>query len=141
MKVELKRVNDATHYEATGQTSPVKVHIDGSESMGGQGLGPRPMELVLMALGSCGSFDLVNILKKQKQQIEEFSVTAEGQRADSVPSVFTAIHLTFHLKGTIDRAKAERAAALAVEKYCSVHHMLVAGGVNITYSLDLQPAD
>ena len=66
MKVELNRVNQASHYEATASSSSVKVNIDGPESIGGEGKGVRPMELVLIALGSCSVFDLNEILKKQK---------------------------------------------------------------------------
>lgn len=137
MKVELKRVNDAVHFEASG-SEKVKVHVDGSEAIGGQGLGVRPMELVLMALGSCSSFDLLSILKKQRQEITDVSVTVEGERKDTVPAVFTKIHMTINMSGNIDLAKAEKAAELAVKKYCSVHDMLAAGGVEITYSLNLK---
>jgi putative redox protein len=136
MKVELNRVNNAVYFEATGSGN-VKVHIDGSPEIGGQGLGVRPMELVLAALGSCGSLDLISILKKQRQEIKDFSVTVEGQRKNAVPSVFTKIHLTFKLTGNIDPAKAVKAAELAVKKYCSVHDMLAAGGVEITYSIEI----
>lgn len=138
MKVELKRVNDAVHFEASAPSSTVKVHIDGSPDIGGQGLGVRPMEMVLMALASCSSLDLVSILKKQKQDLQDFSVSVEGQRREEIPTIFTKIHMTFNLKGTIDPAKADRAAELAVKKYCSVHDMLVAGGVEITYSLSIE---
>lgn len=137
MKVELKRVNDAVHFEAAGSES-VKVHIDGSEAIGGQGLGVRPMELVLMALGSCSSFDLLSILKKQRQEVADVSVSVEGERKDAVPAVFTKIHMTFNIIGNVDAAKVEKAAELAVKKYCSVHDMLVAGGVEITYSLNIK---
>jgi putative redox protein len=137
MKVELKRVNDAVHFEGSGSGN-VKVHVDGSEAIGGQGLGVRPMELVLMALGSCSSFDLLSILKKQRQNIDDVSVTVEGNRTDAVPAVFTKIHMTFDITGTVDPAKAEKAAELAVKKYCSVHDMLAAGGVEISYSLNLK---
>ena len=135
MKIDLKRVNKAVHFEASAPSSTVKVQIDGSPDIGGQGLGVRPMEMVLMALASCSSLDLVTILQKQRQDIQDFSVTAEGERTDNVPKVFTSIHLAFKLSGEIDQAKAERAAELAVKKYCSVHDMLAAGGVNITYSV------
>ena len=138
MKVELNRVNDAVHFEASGSSS-VKIHIDGSPEIGGQGLGVRPMELVLMALGSCGSLDLISILKKQRQEITDFSVTVDAERKDAIPAVFTKIHMTFNLSGKIDPAKAEKAAELDVKKYCSVHDMLVAGGVEITYSLEITP--
>ena len=137
MKVALKRVKVAVHLEARGRSSTVKVHIDGSPDIGGQALGVRPMEMVLMALASCSSLDLVTILKKQKQVIEDFSVDAEAERREQIPNIFTKIHLLFHLKGDIDPAKAERAAELAVKKYCSVHDMLVAGGVEISYSLEI----
>lgn len=137
MKVELKRVNEAVHFEASAPSSTVKVHIDGSPEIGGLGLGVRPMEMVLMALASCSSLDFVSILKKQKQDLKDFSVTVEGERREKIPTVFTKIHMTFNLTGTIDQDKADRAADLAVKKYCSVHDMLAAGGVEITYSLNI----
>lgn len=136
MKVELKRINDAVHFEAGGSGN-VKVQIDGSPEIGGQGLGVRPMELVLMALGSCSSLDFIQILKKQRQEITDCSISVEGERRDAVPSVFTKIHMAFRLQGSIDPAKAEKAAELAVKKYCSVHDMLAAGGVEITYSVEI----
>ena len=83
MKVELKRVNDAVHFEASGSES-VKVHIDGSEAIGGQGLGVRPMELVLMALGSCSSFDLLSILKKQRQEAREDYIAGRHKLTDDL---------------------------------------------------------
>ena len=135
MKVSITRVNEAVHFEASGGVSNTKVQIDGSPDIGGLGLGARPMELVLMALGSCSSLDLVNILQKQRQVITGFSVDVDGQRRDEIPSIFTKIHMRFALKGEIDPQKAERAAELAVKKYCSVHDMLAAGGVDITYEI------
>ncbi|MDB5119446.1 MAG: OsmC family protein [Sphingobacteriales bacterium] len=138
MKVKLQRVNQAVHFEAIGGATPIKVNIDGSPEIGGEGLGVRPMELVLMALASCSSLDFLSILKKQKQEVQDISVSAEGNRTDRVPSVFTDIHLLFNVKGNVDPAKAERAAELAVKKYCSVHDMLAAGGVEITYSVDIK---
>lgn len=137
MKVELKRVNDAVHFEGSAPSSTVKVHIDGSPEIGGQGLGVRPMEMVLMALASCSSLDLVNILKKQKQDVQDFSVSVEGERREQIPTVFTKIHMSFTLRGHVDKEKADRAAELAVKKYCSVHDMLAAGGVEISYSVVL----
>ncbi len=137
MKIELKRVNDAVHFEASAPSTSVKVHIDGSPEIGGEALGVRPMEMVLMALASCSSLDLVSILKKQKQDLQDISVSVEGERREELPPVFTKINMHFTLKGDIDPAKAERAAELAVKKYCSVHDMLVAGGVEIDYTIDI----
>lgn len=137
MKIELNRKNKAVHFEATAASSTVKVNIDGPESIGGEGKGVRPMELVLIALGSCSVFDLSSILEKQRQEIEDIQVEVEGQRRDEIPNIFTKIHITFKLKGNIDEVKAQKAAELAVKKYCSVHDMLAAGGVDITYSIQI----
>lgn len=136
MKIELNRVNDAVHFEATG-SSHVKVHIDGSPEIGGQGLGVRPMELVLMALGSCSSLDLLSILKKQRQEVLDFSVDVDAERTNQVPAVFSKIHMIFKLSGDLDAQKVDKAAELAVKKYCSVHDMLIAAGVEITYTIEI----
>src|SRR5690606_22360579 len=108
MKISLNRVNDAVHFEGSSGTTDVKVHIDGSPEIGGQSLGNRPMELVLMALGSCSALDLVNILKKQRQEIEDIKIDVEGKRREAIPTVFTDIHISFLLKGKIEQAKAEK---------------------------------
>lgn len=133
MEITLKKVNDAVHFEGIGVVPDVKVHIDGTPEIGGQNLGARPMELVLMALGSCASLDFVTILTKQRQKIEGLEVKVTGQRRDESPRIFTAIHIHFALQGEIDASKAAKAAELAVKKYCSVHDMLAAGGIEITY--------
>lgn len=137
MKVALDRVNQAVHFEASSELSNVKVNIDGSEVIGGEGKGVRPMELVLMALGSCSVLDLTTILQKQRQEIEDIHVEVEGQRREEIPNIFTKIHIAFSLKGKIDEIKAQKAAELAVKKYCSVHDMLAAGGIDITYSIKI----
>ncbi len=137
MKVTLNRVNNAVHFEGIGNSSEVKVNIDGSPEIGGEGLGARPMELVLMALGSCSSLDLISILKKQRQEITNFSVDITGERREILPPVFTSIHMQINISGKLDEQKVEKAAELAIRKYCSVHDMLVAGGVNITYAIKL----
>jgi len=134
MEVKLKRLNQAVHFEGSSSSSEVKVHIDGSPEIGGEALGVRPMELVLMALGSCSVLDLSSILKKQRQDVKDIQVEVSGNRTDSIPKVFTDIHIKFFIKGNqVSPDKAEKAAELAVKKYCSVHDMLDAGGVKITY--------
>lgn len=137
MNITLTKVNDAVHFEGTSSSTPVKVHIDGSPDIGGKELGARPMELVLMALGSCSALDLVSILKKQRQRIDDLRIDVEGKRREAIPTVFTRIHLLFSLKGDIDPVKAKKAAELAVKKYCSVHDMLAAGGIDITYDVQV----
>jgi len=136
MEINLKRVNQAVHFVGSSSSSDVKVHIDGSPEIGGEGLGVRPMELVLMALGSCSVLDLISILKKQRQDVQNIDIDVSGNRTDAIPNVFTDIHIKFLIKGNqIDLEKAEKAAELAVKKYCSVHDMLAAGGIEITYEI------
>ncbi len=139
MKVELQRKNQAVHFEGKGSSAAdIKINIDGSPEIGGEGLGVRPMELVLMALGSCSSLDLLAILKKQRQQVDDVKMEVSATRADAIPAVFKTIHITFKFKGDLDRQKVEKAVELAVKKYCSVHDMLAAGGVEITYSVEIE---
>jgi len=137
MKISLSRVNKAVHFEGSSQLTDVKVNIDGTPAIGGEGKGVRPMELVLMALGSCSVLDLISILQKQRQEIVDIQVEVAGKRREEVPNIFTNIHIDFLLKGDIDEVKAQKAAELAVKKYCSVHDMLAAAGVDITYSIKI----
>lgn len=133
MKITLQRENQDVHFSASGMT-PVNVQIDGAPSMGGIDAGARPMELVLMALGGCSVIDVVSILKKQRQQIDDLKIDVEGEREpNAVPAPFKKIHMTFHFKGELDEAKVNRAIQLSVEKYCSVQVMLAAT-VEITWS-------
>jgi putative redox protein len=122
MKVELVRVDDAFHFEGSG-SSEVKVHTDGSPEIGGSNAGVRPMELLLMGLASCSAIDMVLILKKQRQQITDFRIEAEGDRIkedNTERKPFRNIHLHFKLKGhLLDKAKIDRAVKLSMEKYCS----------------------
>jgi putative redox protein len=79
------------------------------------------MQMLLAALGGCSSIDVVNILKKQKQDLKDIQVTITGEREkDAIPSLYTAVHAHFKLFGKLDKDKAEKAVDLAVDKYCSV---------------------
>lgn len=136
MKVELKRIDNNYHLEGKG-ISNIPVNIDGSEKIGGSNSGARPMELVLMALGSCGAIDIINILKKQRQEPEEFQVEISGNRdPDNIPSVFTDINVEFIFAGNLDRSKVSKAVELSMDKYCSVLSMLK-NSVKITYSFKI----
>ena len=87
--------------------------------------GPSAMELVLMGAGSCSAWDVVSILEKSRQNVEDVIVEMEGDRAEDPPKVFTRIHLHFIVKGRgLDPARVDRAIKLSVEKYCSATAML-----------------
>ncbi len=99
--------------------------VDGSESIGGRNLGPRPMELMLMSVGSCSAVDIVQILKKARQPVAGCEVKVSGKRAETDPKVFTAIHLHFIVSGAgLSENHVKRAVQLSAEKYCSASIML-----------------
>ena len=86
--------------------------------------GPSPMEMVLMALCSCTSVDVVSILEKKRQDLKGLRVTAEATQAENPPRVFTQIRLTYAVRGKLSRKAVEDAVALSKDKYCSVSKML-----------------
>ncbi|MDE0762283.1 MAG: OsmC family protein [Cellvibrionales bacterium] len=111
------------------------VVMDGAEQQGGRNIGPRPMELILIGLGGCASFDVVTILQKGRQLPVECYTELEASRADTVPAVFTKIHLHFVVQGNdLSDAVVKRAVELSAQKYCSASIMLGAAGVQITHS-------
>ena len=101
------------------------VVMDGSPEFGGRNLGARPMEMLLMGMGGCASFDVVSMLKKSKQDLIDCEVNITAERAETDPKVFTKIHLHFILSGNdLSEARVARAIALSAEKYCSASIML-----------------
>ncbi len=101
------------------------VVMDGPPEAGGRNLGIRPMEMLLLGLGGCSSFDVVSMLKKGRQDISNCEVEISAKRADSEPKVFTEIHLHFIIEGkNISEIKVSKAIELSAEKYCSASIML-----------------
>ena len=99
------------------------------------------MQLVLSALGGCSTIDLINILRKQKQDVKDIRVTVTGERdKDAIPSLFVKTHIHFRLYGPIDEDKARKAVSLSVDKYCSVAKILQETAV-VTHSFEIIDAD
>jgi putative redox protein len=137
MRIELKRLDGDFHFEAKSETGNV-AEMDGNEAIGGQNKGVRPMQMLIMGLGGCSAIDVVLILKKQKQEIDDFVISIDAEReTGKEPALWKDVHIHFKLKGKIDREKAERAVSLSVEKYCSVARTLEIAGANITYKLSV----
>jgi len=137
MKVALKRVDSDFHFEASGGSS-VAVHIDASEAAGGHNLGARPMELVLMGLGSCSAIDIISILKKQQQQIDDFQISIDAtRRDDETPAIFKEVTVTYNVKGNIDETKLKKAIDLSVTKYCSVSKILEMSSAKLQFTYNL----
>lgn len=137
MKVNLRRLNGAVHFLAENEEGN-SVDIDGSQEIGGEGAGFRPMELLLASIGSCASMDVVPILAKQRQKLNDIRVEIDGtRRENATPKPFTSIDIRFTLYGEVDQDKAEKAVGLAVEKYCSVAESLDPG-ITVTHSVRVE---
>jgi putative redox protein len=116
------------------------IRMDTSPESGGQNFGVRPMQVVLMGMGGCSAIDIVMILKKQRQTIDDFSMKIEGEREDRKdPSLWKNVKIIFELKGDIDVDKAERACELSINKYWSVAETLRRGGTNLTWEVRVNP--
>lgn len=99
--------------------------MDGAPEGGGRNMGPRPMELLLLGTAGCTAYDVVGILKKQRQDVRDVQVAIDADRADTEPRVFVAIRMHFTVTGRdLDPAAVERAVRLSADKYCSASIML-----------------
>jgi putative redox protein len=138
MEVVLNRLDQDFHFEAKG-SSPIPVHIDAAEGIGGHNAGARPMELLLMGLGGCTAIDVILILKKQRQVVEDFQIRVSGDREKiegTEKTPFRQINIQFELKGQIDGSKALKAIQMSMEKYCSATAQLEPSST-ITHTLVL----
>lgn len=110
------------------------VVMDGPPDHGGRNMGLRPMEMILLGVGGCASFDVISILKKARQQVVDCHCELSAERAEGVPSPFTKIHMKFIVTGReLKPAQVEKAVQLSAEKYCSASIMLRAAGVVVTH--------
>ena len=101
------------------------ITMDGPPEIGGDNLGVRPMEMLLLGVAGCTMIDVVTTLKKMRQELTHFETKLSAERADEHPKVFTDIHIQFIVKGQdLDPKKVEKAITLSAEKYCSASIML-----------------
>jgi len=99
--------------------------MDGPPEAGGHNLGVRPMEMLLMGMGGCASFDVIHILRKGRQDVRDCQAFLDAERSETEPKVFTRIHIHFVVTGKgLTDALVERAVNLSAEKYCSASIML-----------------
>lgn len=137
MKASIKWIENVT-FLAESESGHTVV-IDGPPSAGGRNIGIRPMELVLLGVGGCTSFDVISILQKSRQDIVDCVAEITAERADEVPSVFTKIHFHFVVTGNaLKEAQVKRAINLSAEKYCSASIMLGKAGVEISHDYEIK---
>ena len=123
MKATIKWL-DGVSFEGVSESGH-SVVMDGAPESGGKNLGMRPMEMLLLGLGGCTSYDVVTILKKSRQDVKDCSAEITAERAENIPKVFTKIHIHFILEGSnLDVSVVERAINLSATKYCSASIML-----------------
>jgi putative redox protein len=136
IKIELSRVDHDYNMEAVNDTGN-KILFDGSPEIGGHSRGMRPMQTLLAAMGSCSAIDIISILRKQREQLDDIKITVTGEREkDDTPSLYTEVHAHYRLFGNLDPDKAQKAVSLAVEKYCSVAKTLEKTA-KVTYSFEI----
>ena len=135
MKASIKWAGEASFIGET--ESGHRLTMDGAVEYGGQNKGPRPMELMLIGMGGCTAFDVVQILRKSRQEISDCSAQIVAQRAPADPKVFTQIHVHFIVSGRkLDAKKVQHAIELSATKYCSASIML-AKTAEITHDFEI----
>ena len=123
MKLELNRREKPYVFELENENGTI-CKIDSSKDIGGKERGLTPMELLAGALASCISIDILMILNKQNIEPDNYSVSVDAKKKNSVPSPFEKIHLVFTMNKEIDLLKVQRAIELSIDKYCSVKESL-----------------
>ncbi|MCZ4410130.1 OsmC family protein [Cryomorphaceae bacterium 1068] len=132
-RVSIRRLDDNLHFEAVNPSGK-RIEIDGSDEEKAM----LPIELLLAAIGSCSAFDVAMMLERQGQKIDDLHIEVDGQRREEGEcKPYHAMHMIFTIHGEIDPNRAERAVALAVEKYCSVGATF-RPETKVTYELQMQ---
>lgn len=127
MTLSLNRINDAIQFRGTNGSYDVTIASSADQE------GLSPMEMAALSVLGCSSIDVLNILEKQRQEIDDFNAEIEGERADESPRVFTDLHMHYTFSGDVDPEKVRRAIDLSLDKYCSVSNM-VDQTATITYA-------
>ena len=116
------------------------VVMDGAPEAGGRDLGHRPMEMLLLGLGGCTAYDVVEILEKSREPVSGLTIEVTGTRAEEIPKVYTKIGVKYVVTGKgLNPAKVERAVKLSADKYCSATIMLGAIA-EITHDIEIVEA-
>jgi len=136
MKITIDHLDDL-HMEAQNEEGG-KIRMDGNTEIGGLEGGFSPMQLLLAGIGGCSAIDIIGILKKQKQPLEDLQVLVDGDKQSAGTfSEFKTIQLNFIFTGDLEEKKVKRAIELSLEKYCSVSKALEKGS-DISYDYEIK---
>ena len=135
MKACVKWVGNMSFIGESG--SGHTVAMDGAPQFGGRNLALRPMEMVLVGLGGCNSFDVVKLLKDAGQDVHGVELHLEAERADATPAVFTRIKGLYKVTGCgLDKDEVKKAIELSSRQHSSVSRMLEKTA-QITYDYEI----
>lgn len=118
--------------DSRGRTIPIGRNLDREPEWGGI----KASDLLLLSAAACSAYDVINILKKQKQRFEDLEIYCFGEQLAEPPYTFKSMHIEYRVKGNVDASKLERAVHLAEEKYCSVITTL-RSGLKVTSSSEV----
>ena len=130
MTLSLERINDAIQFRGTNGSFELPIASTDEQD------GLSPMEMAAMSVVGCSSIDILMILEKQKQEVDDFSAEIDGERAEESPRVFTELHMHYTLTGDVEPAKVRRAIDLSLDTYCSVSNM-IKHTADISYSFSV----
>jgi len=136
MEINLIRKSGKFNFEAENSGGHT-VELDAKPEIGGEGKGFRPMEMLLIGLGGCSGIDMVNVLNKQKEPLDDVKIKIRASRkTEEMPPIFDVIDIHFELYGALNVQKVERALALTFDKYCSVSNILGRSAkINFSYTI------
>lgn len=113
-----------------------EIRLSLPESAGGDASGFRAMQLMIVSLGACASVDVLTILKKQRQQVDDLRIEIDAERYHQpLPAPWQKAHLVFTFYGKVDPQKAEKAVEMSIQKYCSASETLRLAGATITWEV------
>ena len=136
MHARIKWVQDVMFVAESGAGHALV--LDGPAAGGGRNIGMRPMELMVLSVGSCSSYDVLTILKKARQEITSCEAEVTAERVDATPAIFESIHLHFKLAGhNLSEKQVARAIELSAGKYCSASIMMKNAGVKVTHDFEI----
>ncbi len=134
MKASLQ-FNENMHFTATNRH--FNVPLDALGGVGGDEVAPTPKELLLDAMMGCTAMDVVSILRKMRQEFDDFSMSIETESSKDHPIHFTKATLFYYFKGEkIEKEKLEKAVTLSMTKYCGINYM-ISKSCKISYGIFL----
>ena len=111
--------------------------MDGPPEIGGENLGVRPMEMLLLGMTGCTVIDVISTLKKMREDVVDCQTQVSADRSEEYPKVFTNIHVHFVLRGKqLNPLKVDKAIKLSAEKYCSAS-IMIGKTANITHDYEI----